>query len=125
MSWEWSYTQEGIQNIRDNIGTMSREDLIECLSEFHAAKNPKPDDWDGTESEWQESQAGGDTYFDNDDFKKKTDELTKFCLDQETLADVLFDEAEQLRTCENGGHRAWVCPYGCHTVSLDSPIEKE
>ncbi len=37
-------------------------------------------------------------------------------------ADAIWQYAsEDLRTCDNGGYNAWMCPWGCHTVSFDGP----
>ena len=39
----------------------------------------------------------------------------------ETLAAKLWLRVETLATCDNGGHMAWICPFGCecHKISFD------
>jgi hypothetical protein len=104
MAWEWSFSEEGYSTIYENIHKMSREDLIVCLAEFAMYEH------------------GGETEQDDlDEYTRKQLDLEVGPFVQETLADLVWDKASSwdYRTCDNGGHFAWVCPYGCHKVPLD------
>jgi len=124
MSWSWSYSQEGYQNIHDNIHRMSREDLIVCLAEF-AAHEKRPEDWDDEEDgDWEEYRMMHEP-FDDAEFEKVKKRLTESCLDAETFADEVSRKAAEYAVSDNGGFNAYVCPYGCHTVSLDPPEDEK
>jgi len=109
MAWEWSYSQEGLENIRENIEKMEVEDLVICLAEFKAYNEDCPGNFDGDRY---------DVAIENmDTFIKDHKGLTYV---KELFARELYDKSEELRTCNNGGYAVWVCPFGCHTVSLDT-----
>lgn len=123
MAWTWSYTEEGYQNVHDNIHRMSREELIVCLAEF-AAHEKCPEDWDDEEDgDWQEYRMTHEP-FDNTEFEAVKKRLTESCLQVDTLANEVSRKATEFATCTNGGFEAWVCPSGCHTVSLDPPEDQ-
>jgi hypothetical protein len=104
MAWEWSYTNAGLENILENLHDKPQTWLAECLAEWQATRT-------------KEYQAK---------FRvNRWEKCLAWCLTlpQDTLADAIYDRAYEQSTCENGGHDAWVCPYGCHTVSLDRERE--
>lgn len=61
--------------------------------------------------------------FDQDAYTTAIEDA-KFLTD-DVLADYVADRAEEHAMCDNGGHDAWVCPSGCHTVSFSSREELE
>ena len=95
MAWEWSHTAEGIADVEMNLRDLCRDKIVAIWSEWEA--------WDGNTS----STSG----FDKDKYavamKKAKDIPT------DILADAIWEKAQQLRTCTNGGHEAWLCPFGC------------
>lgn len=101
MAWEWSHSPEAYSNARDNLHAESREFLEVAFAEVKASK---PQEYGGHDLDLAEYE--------------KQLEFAK-TLASETLADAIWEFAEQHRTCENGGHEAHVCPHGCHTVSFD------
>jgi len=42
-------------------------------------------------------------------------------LPTDVLANAVWEKMENQRTCSNGGHEAYCCPSGCHTVPFDLP----
>ncbi len=111
MAWEWSHSPEAYQNVRDNLELLSKEILIECLAEFREKELGDADD-------------------DREDFGADYDNYVKELTEDkfhtaETLAGELWPKIEELRTCDNGGHDAHLCPYGCggHKVSFSSQEE--
>ena len=107
MAWAWSFTNEGVQNIRDNLFNLDKETLIEIYCEIKASTMTE--------------------HFSYDFNDVKFEYLMKYVTDQvnhnlalDVIAEAIWTFAsEELRTCDNGGFYAWLCPYGCHTVSLD------
>ncbi len=107
MAWEWSYTQEGLAIIDERISRMKWPLLREIYAEIivhsdETLNESDPDDyWKAemkTQKKYEEGKLAGDVV---------VSEIQGF--------------ARRQATCENGGHRAWVCPFGCgpHLVSLD------
>jgi len=95
MSWEWSHTQEAYDNVRFNIGLIPHDELVVIYAEW------KTQNWALGEYEaW----------------KAKAKEI-----DAKKLADIVYEYSANAATCDNGGHNAYICPDGCHTV----PFERE
>lgn len=99
MAWEWSHSNEGIGNARTNLENTPKEELETIYAEWEASSKPNDSD------EWIEAHDRG--------------ERIATRLTSDVLVDVIWEHAEEQRTCDNGGFKAWVCPYGCHTVSFD------
>jgi len=113
MAWEWSHAPEAYENGRRNLAKKSLEDLMIILAEWRA-------------SNWDEDAVN--TELDLDVYagelaqlKAEDREARNFKIPastrKENLADSIWEYAERLRTCTNGGHMAWVCPFGCHLVN--------
>ena len=97
MAWEWSHAPEAYETAEKNLRKKPIRWLAECYAEwicYHSDEeiNPFPD---GT-------------------FAQAMREARK--INKDTLADYVWREAVELRTCDTGGGALWVCPYGCHTV---------
>ena len=106
MAWEWSHSVEAYQAVEQNIRSQSREWLITVYAEWQAL--------DGSD---QPDGAG----FNEVTFRVMI--LYGATLNNEALADYIWERTEQHRTCENGGYLAHCCPFGClcHMVSFDAP----
>jgi hypothetical protein len=63
----------------------------------------------------------GPEHFDQKAYAKALVEAGN--LPDDTLADFVWEKAEELATCTNGGWEAYVCPFGCgpHTVPFSAP----
>jgi hypothetical protein len=109
MAWEWSYSAEAYENVRENIFNQPREWLEVVWAEWCALDGPESEDGAG--------------------FNRAKYELAlttaKHVLTKEALADDIWDRTKCHATCENGGHLAHCCPFGCicHMVSFD--VEEE
>lgn len=95
MAWEWSHTPEAYENARNNLESLPFHEVCVIAAEWDA------NEVDGFNYElyvkkFKEHEERGQIYIND-----------------------LWDKIESQRTCDNGGFNAWVCPYGCHTVSFD------
>lgn len=99
--WEWSHTQEAYDGAKENLSNLSHDDLVEIMLEWNAYEAAG------------ESNSVMDADFDSVDIEPIK------AMSHDLLVDVIFEKAETLRSSDNGGHRLWMCPYGCHTVSPD------
>jgi hypothetical protein len=104
MSWEWSHTNEAYENGYQNLCNMSREELNTILAEWKATKH--------------NTEYSGDPQFRANRYDKCLDWVSKLPA-SDIVVDTIWDKASELRSCDNGGFRLHVCPYGCHTVSCD------
>lgn len=91
MSWAWNHTEEAYENARQNVQLLAKKTLICILQEKEQAGKPP-----SFRLNWNPRNSPKDV-----------------------LADMVWQRMLSLRTCDNGGHNAWCCPYGCHTVSFD------
>lgn len=105
MSWSWSHTDEAYSNAETNLRNLPHGDLVEIASEWCAYGQGQLDDPDAHEP------------FDEQTYHEAVRRFTD--LESEDLTDLIWNSASDLATCDNGGFNAWVCPYGCHTVSFD------
>jgi len=106
MVWSWSHSQQAYDNAEENVRKQSREWLETVYAEWEA-KIPDSEDM-------------------NDKKYRKALKAAKKLAD-DTLADYIWEKMSQQALCENGGHQAWACPYGCgpHLVSFDYEDEDE
>ena len=104
MAWEWSHTTEAYSNALNNLHDLPRETLLEIAAEWRA--------WDG-------DSFAPDLDLEHYDRLMKCQALTG--LPTDVLADDIWDKASELRTCDNGGFNAHMCPFGCdvHKVAFD------
>ena len=101
MAWSWSHTVEAYENARRNLGKLRKGELNVIYAEWEAHTS-------------REEDEGA---FDEPKYKAALTAARKIPAD--ILADAIWERAEELATCDNGGFNAWVCPFGCHTVSFD------
>jgi hypothetical protein len=101
MPWEWSHTEEAIQNVRDNLELLSRETLLEICVEWKVHLEAGND---ATEADFQKHEKDFDHV--------STDGLIYY----------IWDNMKSQALCEPGGHTAWSCPWGCicHLVPFSS-----
>lgn len=101
MAWEWSHTAEAYADAYNNLHSSPHDWLAIAFAEWKAKEIEESDD-------------------DRDPFGAEYEATLEHCATHsvEYLADAIWTRAEEQRLCDNGGWNAWVCPYGCHTVSF-------
>lgn len=114
MSWNWSYTAEGVANIYSQIQAQPREWLEVCWAENQAAVQPLDDNG--------EPDYSSEADLDETAYTAALAHARE--LPSDVLADSIMESAEAIATCDNGGWLAWCCPWGCHSVPPD-PVEEE
>jgi len=100
MAWEWSHTAEGIEGARQRLERKGLTWLRECHAENCAAV--------------PETDGARAPALDLDRYAFELRHARDLCRD--VLVDAIWRAAEEIRTCDNGGHALWMCPWGCHTV---------
>jgi hypothetical protein len=80
-------------------------------------------------AEWLASRENEYGWYDMDasDLPKYEAEQARVAQwDDEAINELIWDKMAEKATCENGGHEAWCCPFGCgpHLVPFD-PISTE
>jgi len=127
MVWSWSHTPEAYQNARDNLSRLPAVELITIRAEWYALTDRERDCNAFSAGRYHRAcrylqkryrRAIGA----NGNPRLQT--VSEFC---ETLSNEIWEKAENLANCTNGGFSAWVCPYGCgpHLVSFSRPDEKD
>lgn len=97
MAWEWSHAPEAYEIAENNLRKKSTKWLAECYAEwvcYHANEEIDP--------------------FTDGTFTQALRRARNF--NRDVLANYIWREAVELRTCDTGGGALWMCPYGCHTV---------
>jgi hypothetical protein len=89
MAWEWSHTEEAYATAYKNVCKLPKKTLLTILRE------------------WRHHDGHG-FRLDFDGQKTRKD----------CLADMVWERMVEYRTCTNGGHEAYCCPDGCHTVDM-------
>lgn len=112
MSWSWSHTREAYQNTRENLERMAIKDLVVIMAE-----------WDAFEP--NEHASSSTSQLNQDKYEASLlyhQQQVRSGLSKVALVNSIWDKAEQLATCTNGGHMAWMCPFGCtrHMVSFST-----
>lgn len=112
MNWEWSHTQEALDNAMDNLELIELSDLRVIYSEIKTSLRINREN----ESEYLTQDVNS---FDENYYREFLQEASsKF---ENELISCIWDYMyDILRTCDSGGFNAYCCPYGCHTVSFDS-----
>lgn len=101
MAWKWSHAPEAYADAYENLHKQPREFLDECFAEWKASRRKDYGQFEFVLARW-----------------KRCLRWVKRLPAADIVADAIWERAEQLQTCDNGGWNAWMCPYGCHTVSF-------
>lgn len=99
MAWSWSHSDVAYDAARNNLARKSRKWLLTCLREFNY---------------YELDNAGKRPHFRLPYNGRK--------VAKDVLVAEVWEKAEELRLCSNGGHELYMCPDGCHCVSVD--VEK-
>ena len=113
MAWEWSHTQEAYDNARKQLDIQTPQFLIVCWAE-----------WRTHEREQQEAVSNSHRWMKRYDRYHRTAE-SLWNQNPESVVEFVWEKMSEQRTCDNGGHRAWCCPEGCHTVPFDEPSDDD
>ena len=95
MAWSWSHTAEAYQHAYGEVQKLTKSQLLIILREWT----------------YQDREQRGR----NPSFRLLAGQRR---LNQDTLADLVWERMSEQAICDNGGHHAWCCPDGCHTVSF-------
>ncbi len=113
MAWEWSHSQEGLDNARRQMESLER-----VIRETIAAE------WMGT----PRCPYGLFSHSNDLDMKLYRRGLKRAARwSDEKLNDMIWKKMSEYATCSNGGWEAYCCPHHCgpHTVSFSPPDETE
>ena len=106
MAWSWSHTAEAYEHARENVMLLSSEDTAVIWAEISC-------------SDWKTNAFNPD--FNLRKYKKLLlkahREIYKGYI--ERFHNDIWDFAETWRVCDDDGYNAYVCPFGCHTVSFE------
>ena len=126
MAWEWSHTQEAYEYVRCRLYKMAKAKLHVIWAEWKTYHHAQEVAQAEAEAEGEELLLPSDD-FDQDYYKTQLKEARQVSkkVGTEPLADDIWNWASNFATCTNGGHQAWMCPYGCdpHMVPF-GPKEK-
>lgn len=115
MAWEWSHTAEAYDAAHENLHDLPHMVLREIWAEWHAQRCALP------EHAGKAHKPSGD--FCLTCYQHELIDSAQYMRD--TLANAIWPWAQEQATCDNGGFNAWVCPYGCHTVSFSRDDDEE
>lgn len=107
MAWEWSHTVEAYIAARRNLETQPNAWLARCYAEWHCTRK------DGAFSNRLHDMA-----------ERRALRLIAKGL-RDAIVNEIWEHAESLRTCDNGGFNAYMCPDGCHTVSFSGDATED
>lgn len=113
MAWDWSHTAQAYADARDNMAGLDDETVASIAAEWRAA----------TADEY------GNFDLNSERFDAELATVRALIVGglRESVEDEIWSRACDLATCTNGGHYAWLCPFGCscHMVgfSPDPPCE--
>ncbi len=111
MAREWSHTQEAYDHGHKETLRLPDKDILVILAEWNAHKACNKDYGHDNHSGFDDQVYAGTLT----QLEAKRHRLGDQIL--EAWAEKIWEHAEGLALCDKGGHRFWVCPYGCHTVS--------
>lgn len=109
MAWSWSHTSSAYDAADQNVRSQDREWLEIVYGEWHAAELDDDGELDINS-------------FNEEQYNEALTEAKELSVDD--LADYIWQRMSDAATCDNGGHNAWACPSGCHTVSFSYPKEE-
>ena len=108
MAWSWSHSGEAYRAAEFNLRHLDREDLEIVFAE------------------WRACQGRRNTFDSNAFCQRRYLRALMWAKEQsiDLLCDYIWERASYEATCDRGGHNAWICPSGCHTVPFDVPAEQ-
>jgi len=114
MSWSWSHTPEAVFNVMANVRALPDDTLAEIWAEWEAAYNMD-----------SVSDPGFDELAFEDGLARADDIILEGRRD--LLVDCIVGCMIDHDVCDNGGFRAWACPFGCdcHTVAFSNEGEND
>lgn len=111
MAWSWSHSQQAYEDAHENLSNLDKPMLEIIFAEWRAA---------------QEKHGAIDSVSPLFN-QRKYDRALKHAqtLSHDVVVDFIWEKASEQTTCENGGHKAWMCPFGCgcHCVSFSKADE--
>lgn len=114
MAWEWSHTNEAYAAAEQNTRALPRRTLLIILREWAYQDRETAG---GSPHQGSIGPSGRVRGF------RLPAGLRR--LPTDVLADLVWQRAEEYRTCSNRGFDAYLCPDGCHTVPFHSTEETE
>ena len=105
MAWEASLSETAWDEVRRAIFALPRRDLLTIYGEWHSQFEEVP-----------EQMSSSSTTFDRVLYRQALERADNMTNRQ--LSNAVLWRVEALRTMDTGGHRVWLCPYGCHTFKL-------
>lgn len=109
MAWSWSHTQKAYIDAELNCRELPDDTLAVIWAEWRVSRNAL-NGWESTE-------------FDSKRYPRELRRAYSWL--RRGLRDRIVEEvwgwSSELRTCDNGGWNAWLCPFGCgcHCVPFD------
>jgi hypothetical protein len=117
MVWAWSHSVEGCEAVRGRIFA-----IAECAQ----GGDRESMEWLGVVfAEWCGVIPGGNWSHDYSDRGYLRGLRRAYSLGRRLgwaeVAQEIWDKCESQALCENGGHHAWACPFGCgcHLLSFN------
>ena len=113
MTWDWSHTQEAYDNVYYNISQLSLETLREIATEIKTYQDmlaQRPE-------RVIEGLSDREILWHPELHEMYLEQVNK--LPADILVDLIYKFAAEQAECTNGGYEAYVCPYGCHSVSFN------
>lgn len=100
MAWSWSHTPGAYTAARDNLSRLPKKEIRVIWAEWkaHCSREDVEGGFDKSKYEWAMAEAR--------------------TIPSDVLVDEIWNNMEELATCDNGGWNAWACPFGCHMVSF-------
>jgi hypothetical protein len=114
MAWGWSHTEAAYENARENLYALDAEDICIIWAEWRAAVPVEDDEAEFKPKKYAKALKKAKLRIE-EGLADRGDIVTPI----ESMADEIWEHASAYATCDNGGFNAWVCPWGCHTVSFD------
>ncbi len=120
MVWSWSHTDEAIAGVEEQLSVKAEE----ANDGDKDAANWLHIVW----AEWVASTWEDDMIMADLDMRKYERCLVRAKRQGETIgyekvAQDIWQWTSQLAACTNGGHEAYVCPFGCHLLPFAVEVE--
>lgn len=106
MPWSWSHTSQAYYNAKLNLADLGCAQLRVILCEWREYSHSSNDD------ERYDS-------FNVERYDQDLANLIASPFPRQVMIDSIWDRASDNAICDEGGFSAWMCPYGCHTVSFN------